>query len=102
MLRVLTLSTLFPEVRLKQFLEMRGADMGDEAAVTALSALWTGLLYDSTALEAASELVDGWSAAERQAMRDTVPKLALATPSASQLYESQPLPQGGRSKKSEP
>ncbi|MBU1305423.1 MAG: glutamate--cysteine ligase, partial [Alphaproteobacteria bacterium] len=51
------LSTIFPEVRLKQFLEMRGADMGDEKSVTALSAFWTGLLYDEIALEAAYEMI---------------------------------------------
>ena len=73
------LSTLFPEVRLKQFLEMRGADMGDEASVTALSAFWVGLLYDDLALDAAWELVKPWTAAERQELRDAVPKAGLAT-----------------------
>lgn len=74
------LSTLFPEVRLKQFLEMRGADMGDEASVTALPAFWVGLLYDSAALDAAWDLVKTWTAEERQAQRDAVPRTALATP----------------------
>jgi len=74
------LSTLFPEVRLKQFLEMRGADMGDEAHVTALSAFWVGLLYDDIALEAAWELVKGWSAEDRDYLRREVPRLGLATP----------------------
>jgi glutamate--cysteine ligase len=74
------LSTLFPEVRLKQFLEMRGADMGDEGAVNALSALWVGLLYDEVALDAALELVADWTAAERQEMRDAVPRTAIHTP----------------------
>jgi glutamate--cysteine ligase len=73
------LSTLFPEVRLKQFLEMRGADMGDEASVNALSALWVGLLYDEDALAAALDLVADWTADERQQMRDAVPKTALHT-----------------------
>jgi glutamate--cysteine ligase len=74
------LSTLFPEVRLKQFLEMRGADMGDEGAVNALSALWVGLLYDDAALDAALDLVSDWTAAERQEMRDAVPRTAIHTP----------------------
>jgi len=74
------LSTLFPEVRLKQFLEMRGADMGDEKSVTALSAFWTGLLYDPVSLEAAYELIEPWTAADREAMRNQVPRLGLNTP----------------------
>ncbi|RYE76042.1 MAG: glutamate--cysteine ligase, partial [Hyphomicrobiales bacterium] len=72
------LSTLFPEVRLKQFLEMRGADMGDEAHVNALPALWVGLLYDDEALEGAWQLVKDWTAEERQQLRDEVPRTALA------------------------
>ncbi len=74
------LSTIFPEVRLKQFLEMRGADMGDEAHVIALSAFWTGLLYDEISLEAAWELVKNWSAEDRDYLRREVPRLGLATP----------------------
>jgi glutamate--cysteine ligase len=74
------LTTLFPEVRLKQFLEMRGADAGPFPQLMALPALWTGLLYDKTALDNAASLVADWTAAERQAMRDAVPKLGLATP----------------------
>lgn len=74
------LSTLFPEVRLKQFLEMRGADMGDEASVTALSALWTGLLYDDVALETAYELIAEWDEEVRRVLREEVPKRALLTP----------------------
>lgn len=73
------LSTLFPEVRLKQFLEMRGADMGDEAHVNALPALWVGLLYDDAALEGAWQLVKDWTAEDRQRLRDEVPKTALST-----------------------
>jgi glutamate--cysteine ligase len=73
------LSTLFPEVRLKQFLEMRGADMGDRGQVLALAALWTGLLYDRAALDGALDLTGDWTAAERQALRDEVPRTALAT-----------------------
>ena len=60
------LGTIFPEVRLKQFIEMRGADMGDEKSVTALSAFWVGLLYDEVSLEAAWEMVKPWSREERE------------------------------------
>lgn len=74
------LSTLFPEVRLKQFLEMRGADMGDEAHVVALSAFWTGLLYDDIALEGAWELVRNWTDDDREHLRREVPRLGLDTP----------------------
>lgn len=71
------LSTLFPEVRLKRFLEMRGADAGPEPMLNALPAFWVGLLYDQSSLDAAWDLVKGWSAAERQDLRDTVPKFGL-------------------------
>jgi glutamate--cysteine ligase len=71
------LSTIFPEVRLKRFLEMRGADMGSRDQVLALPALWAGLLYDETALDGAWELAKGWSEAERSALRADVPRLAL-------------------------
>lgn len=74
------LTTLFPEVRLKRFMEMRGADGGGEAMITALSAFWTGLLYDATALDAAWDLVADWTEEERQRLRDCVPKFALDTP----------------------
>jgi glutamate--cysteine ligase len=74
------LSTIFPEVRLKTFLEMRGADAGPQARLCALSALWAGLLYDQTALDGAWELVKGWTAAERQALRCAVPMLGLKAP----------------------
>ncbi|HVW93367.1 MAG TPA: glutamate--cysteine ligase [Devosia sp.] len=74
------LSTLFPEVRLKQFLEMRGADMGSEEAIVALPAFWTGLLYDHAALDAAWDLVKGWSAEERDYLRRQIPRTALETP----------------------
>ncbi|OAM74374.1 glutamate--cysteine ligase [Devosia elaeis] len=74
------LSTIFPEVRLKQFLEMRGADMGDAAQVVALSAFWTGLLYDEISLEAAWELVKNWTQEDRDYLRREVPRLGLATP----------------------
>ncbi|MEQ1889609.1 MAG: glutamate--cysteine ligase [Alphaproteobacteria bacterium] len=74
------LTTLFPEVRMKKFLEMRGADGGPWRSLCALPALWVGLLYDQGALDAAWDLVKDWTAQERQALRDGVPKLALHTP----------------------
>jgi glutamate--cysteine ligase len=71
------LSTIFPEVRLKRYLEMRGADMGSVEAVSALPALFVGLLYDDLALDGAWELVRHWTAEERQGLRDDVPRLGL-------------------------
>jgi glutamate--cysteine ligase len=74
------LSTAFPEVRLKTFLEMRGADGGPWNRICALPAFWVGLLYDGAALDAAWDLVKHWTIGERQALRDAVPKLALDAP----------------------
>jgi glutamate--cysteine ligase len=74
------LTTIFPEVRLKKFLEMRGADGGTWRRICGLPALWVGLLYDDVALDAAWDMVKDWTANERQAMRDTVPRLAFKTP----------------------
>ena len=71
------LSTIFPEVRLKRFLEMRGADSGSPEHILALSAFFVGLLYDQTALDACWDLVKGWSAEQRQQLRDDVPTKAL-------------------------
>jgi glutamate--cysteine ligase len=79
------LSTAFPEVRLKSFLEMRGADGGPWNRICALPALWVGLLYDQTALDAAWDLVKGWDMEGREALRNAVPKLGLDAP----------LPDGG-------
>ena len=73
------LTTLFPEVRLKRFLEMRGADGGRWPRICALSAFWVGLLYDDAALDAAWDLVKSWTAAERDELREAVPRAALAT-----------------------
>jgi glutamate--cysteine ligase len=72
------LSTLFPEVRLKRFLEMRGADVGPPAMIAALPAFWAGLLYDEGALDAAWDLVKGWSNADRERLRADVPRLGLS------------------------
>jgi glutamate--cysteine ligase len=80
------LSTAFPEVRLKSFLEMRGADGGPLERIVALPAFWVGLLYDRQALDAAWDLVKGWDMAGREALRASVPKLGLDAP----------LPGGGK------
>ena len=73
------LSTAFPEVRLKSFLEMRGADGGPWRRICALPAFWVGLLYDREALDAAETLTRDWTLEEVSAMRDAVPVQALAT-----------------------
>ena len=77
----LHLTTLFPDVRMKRFLEMRGADGGTWARLCALPALWVGLLYDGPALDAAWDLVKGWSAADRAGLVAGVARHALAAPS---------------------
>jgi glutamate--cysteine ligase len=74
------LTTLFPEVRLKRFMEMRGADGGRWKRICALPAFWVGLLYDEAALDAAWRLVADWTAQERQALRDAVPAQGLGAP----------------------
>jgi glutamate--cysteine ligase len=71
------LTTIFPEVRLKRYLEMRGADSGPWRRLCALPAFWVGLLYHQPALDAAWDLVKDWTAEERQTLRDDVPRLAL-------------------------
>ncbi len=74
------LSTAFPEVRLKQYLEMRGADGGPWNRLCALPAFWVGLLYDGAARDAAWDLVKDWTADEHEYLRNRVPKQALNTP----------------------
>ena len=74
------LSTAFPEVRLKSFLEMRGADGGPWNRICALPAFWVGLLYDQSALDAAWDLVKDWGMETREALRASVPRLALDAP----------------------
>ena len=71
------LGTIFPEVRLKRYLEMRGADVGPLPIITAFSAFWTGLYYHQPSLDAAWEIAKDWSAEERQGLRDSVPRLGL-------------------------
>src|ERR1700675_2794667 len=71
------LSTIFPEVRLKRYLEMRGADGVPWGRLPALPAFWTGLLYDDASLNAAWDIVKYWTAQERQALRDDVPRFGF-------------------------
>jgi len=80
------MSTAFPEVRLKSFLEMRGADGGPWNRICALPAFWVGLLYDQNALDAAWDEVKHWSMEEREALRSAVPAQGLHAP----------LPGGGK------
>jgi len=70
-------STIFPEVRLKRYLEMRGSDGGPWRRLPALPAFWVGLLYDDVCLDAAWDLAKDWTAEERQALRDDVPRLGF-------------------------
>jgi glutamate--cysteine ligase len=74
------MTTAFPEVRLKKYLEMRGADGGPWGRLCALPAFWVGLLYDATALDAAWDLVKDFTREERHALRDGVPRHALKLP----------------------
>ncbi len=71
------LSTLFPDVRLKRFLEMRGADGGPWRRICALPAFWVGLLYDDAALDAAAALTADWTFADVLALRSAVPAEGL-------------------------
>jgi len=74
------LSTIFPEVRLKRFLEMRGSDAGPWSRLCAFSAFWTGILYDDAALDAAWHLVKDWTAGDREAIRQASRTIGLQTP----------------------
>ncbi|HEX2890851.1 glutamate--cysteine ligase [Vineibacter terrae] len=73
------ITTAFPEVRLKRFLEMRGSDCGPRDLLVALPALWMGVLYDQSALDAAWDMVKDWTIAEHDALRAAVPRLGLKT-----------------------
>ncbi len=84
-------TTAFPEVRLKKYLEMRGADSGPLPMLSALPALWVGLLYDQGALDAAWDLVKGWSVADHDFLRRETPKTGLAT-----KFKGRPLSELGR------
>lgn len=74
------LSTLFPDVRLKRFIEMRGADGGPWRRICALPAYWVGLLYDDASLDAAEALTADWTFEEVSAMRAAVPRDGFRTP----------------------
>ncbi len=74
------MTTAFPEVRLKKYIEMRGADAGPWGNLCALPAIWVGLLYDDQAQAEAEALIADWTVEEMSVLRDTVPKLALNTP----------------------
>ncbi len=76
-------SSVFPDVRLKQFIEMRGADANCVSHIAALSALWVGLLYDHQSLEEAHELISGWDGYAMQEVRSQVPVKALDAKSGS-------------------
>ncbi len=74
------ITTVFPEVRLKSYLEMRGADGSGWHRICALPAFWAGLLYDEQSLNAAYDMTSDWTLNELQYLRETAPKLALKTP----------------------
>ena len=71
------MTTVFPEARVKKYIEMRGADAGDEAHLNALPAFWVGLTYDQSALDAASDLVKGFTHATREGLRVAASQSAL-------------------------
>ncbi|MEW6454688.1 MAG: glutamate--cysteine ligase [Pseudomonadota bacterium] len=71
------ISTIFPEVRLKRYIEMRGSDGGPWRRLPSLPAFWIGLIYDDANLDACWEIVKGWTAEERQKLRDDVPRLGF-------------------------
>jgi len=81
-------STVFPDVRLKQFIELRGADAGCMPCITALSALWVGLFYDNQSLEEAYQLVSGWDVGTMQDVRAQVPKKGLNASSGNVRAEN--------------
>jgi len=79
------LSTIFPEVRLKTFLEMRGCDTGPWGELCAMPAFFVGLLYDEAALDTAWDLVKDWTEEERSQLRRDVPKMGLQTNARNRL-----------------
>ncbi|MEL7348922.1 MAG: glutamate--cysteine ligase [Pseudomonadota bacterium] len=82
------LTTIFPEARIKKFIEMRGADGGPWRRLCALPALWVGLLYDQGALDAAWDLCKGWSAADREALRHDAAKTGLGAQVAGRRLQA--------------
>ncbi|XP_048445870.1 glutamate--cysteine ligase, chloroplastic-like isoform X1 [Pyrus x bretschneideri] len=81
------LGTIYPEVRLKRYLEMRGADGGPWSRLQALPAFWVGLLYDEVSLQNVLDLIADWTAEERQMLRNQVPKTGLMTPFRGRLLK---------------
>lgn len=81
----LHLTTLFPEVRLKRYIEMRGADSGDPASAVALAALWKGLLYDPGSMKSAWDLVRDWGFDARNAFLDAVCRMGRLAPLPQRL-----------------
>ncbi len=71
------MTTVFPEARAKKFIEMRGADCGDQAHIAALPAFWVGLMYDQTALDSAWDLVKGLDQDTREGLRVAASVTAL-------------------------
>jgi len=71
------LTTIFPEARIKKFMEMRGADGGPWRRLCALPAFWVGLLYDQASLDAAWEYCKSWNAQERDTLRHDAAKFGL-------------------------
>lgn len=74
------LGNIYPEVRLKKYLEMRGADCGPEPFLNALPALWVGLLYDEQSLQGALDIIHDWTNEDRDMLHHTVPKHGLQVP----------------------
>jgi glutamate--cysteine ligase len=72
------MTTVFPEARIKKYIEMRGADAGDRAHLVALPALWVGLTYDASALDAATDLIRGWDDDTREGLRRAAARDGLA------------------------
>ncbi len=81
------LTTLFPEVRLKTYVEMRGADSGPQSSLCALPALWTGVLYDDAALAAAWDLCKAWTTQDRLALRVDAARHGLKAVVAGRLLQ---------------
>ena len=74
------LTTLFPEARVKRFIEMRGADSGPWSSLCALPAFWVGLLYDADAQSQVAAYISDWTQEEREVLRRQVPQSGLDTP----------------------
>ena len=81
------LTTLYPEVRLKTYIEMRGADGGSKASLCSLPAFWVGLLYDAKAQAAAYDIINEWSFEDIARARTEVPRLGLKTQIKGQTFQ---------------